>query len=101
MKKTILLIAVLVALIVSAQAQTHKRTLRQERKRTAQGIRSGQITKGEALVIKKQARDVRQAKGVARADGIVGPKERAVIAQQKGQLNRTISRAKHNNRTRK
>lgn len=101
MKKLLFLAVAMIVLATSSNAQTHSRTLRQERRRTAQGIRGGQITRGEAIAIRKQARDVRRAKGAARADGVVGPRERAAIAQQRGQLDRTIRRAKHNTRTRR
>ena len=100
MKKSILLFAVLVALTVSAKAQTEKRSLRDERRRIAQGIRSGQITKAEALVLRKQAKDVRRTKAIAKADGVVTPQERGAIARQDRQLDRTIRRTKHNKRTR-
>jgi len=100
MKKSILLLAVLVALTVSAKAQTEKRSLRDERRRIAQGIRSGQITKAEALVLRKQAKDVRRTKAIAKADGVVTPQERGAIARQDRQLDRTIRRTKHNKRTR-
>lgn len=70
--------------------------LRGERKRVAQGVRSGEINRREAAVIHNQAKDVKQAKRIAKADGVVTPRERAVVAREDRQLDRTIYRAKHN-----
>ncbi len=100
MKKYILLAVVMVAIAASSNAQTEKRSLRDESRRIAQGIRSGQITKTEALVLRKQAKDVRRTKAIAVADGVVTPQERGAIARQDRQLDRTIRRTKHNKRTR-
>lgn len=87
--------AVLISTISFAQ-QREDWNLRGERKRTAQGIKSGEITRREAIAIEKQARDVKQAKRAAAADGQITVKERAKIARQDKQLDRTINRKKHN-----
>ena len=103
MKKTFLAIAAILAITtcVTAQNKRNENTnLRGEKVRVAQGVRSGEITRGEAVVIKKQAQDVKQATQAARADGVVTRAERARIAKQDAQLDRTIRRTKHNNRTR-
>ena len=97
MKNLFIATAVLISTISFAQ-QREDWNLRGERKRTAQGIQSGEINKKEAAVIHKQARDVKQAKRNALADGVVTPKERAKVAVQDRQLDRTIKRAKHNRR---
>ena len=54
------------------------------------------FTPREAIAIEKQARDVKQAKRAAAADGQITLKERAKIARQDKQLDRTINRKKHN-----
>ena len=69
---------------------------KKRKKRTAQVIKSGEIKPREAVVIKRQARDVKQAKRAAAADGQITVKERAKIARQDKQLDRTINRKKHN-----
>jgi len=97
MKNLVLTIALFSSVFAFSQ-QKEDWNLRGERKRTAQGIQSGEINKKEAAVIHKQARDVKQAKRNALADGIVTPKERAKVAVQDRQLDRTIKRAKHNRR---
>ncbi len=97
MKNLVLAIALFSSIFAFSQ-QKEDWNLRGERKRTAQGIQSGEINKKEAAVIHKQARDVKQAKRRALADGVVTPKERAKVAVQDKQLDRTIKRAKHNRR---
>ena len=97
MKNLVLAIALFSSVFAFSQ-QKEDWNLRGERKRTAQGIQSGEINRKEAAVIHKQARDVKQAKRRALADGVVTPKERAKVAVQDKQLDRTIKRAKHNRR---
>ena len=97
MKNLVLAIALFSSVFAFSQ-QKEDWNLRGERKRTAQGIQSGEINKKEAAVIHKQARDVKQAKRRALADGVVTPKERAKVAVQDKQLDRTIKRTKHNRR---
>ena len=61
MKNLVLTIALFSSVFAFSQ-QKEDWNLRGERKRTAQGIQSGEINKKEAAVIHKQARDVKQAK---------------------------------------
>jgi hypothetical protein len=95
MKNLVLSFAILTSVLSFAQ-QREDRNLRGERKRVAQGIKSGEIKPREAIAIEKQARDVKQAKRYALADGQITVKERAKIARQDKQLDRTINRKKHN-----
>ena len=95
MKNLVLSFAILTSVLSFAQ-QREDRNLRGERKRVAQGIKSGEIKHREAIAIEKQARDVKQAKRAAAADGQITLKERAKIARQDKQLDRTINRKKHN-----
>ena len=95
MKNLVLSFAILTSVLSFAQ-QREDRNLRGERKRVAQGIKSGEIKPREAIAIEKQARDVKQAKRAAAADGQITLKERAKIARQDKQLDRTINRKKHN-----
>ena len=95
MKNLVLSFAILTSVLSFAQ-QREDRNLRGERKRVAQGIKSEEIKPREAIAIEKQARDVKQAKRAAAADGQITVKERAKIARQDKQLDRTIYRKKHN-----
>ncbi|MBL7726230.1 MAG: hypothetical protein JNM68_01020 [Dinghuibacter sp.] len=98
MKKIIILTAVTCMLVVSASAQigTDGPGLRDENRRERQGIRSGEITRGEAVRIQKEKRDYRRAVTRAAADGRISPRERVHIKRQDRQLDRTIFRSKHN-----
>ena len=89
MKNLVLSFAILTSVLSFAQ-QREDRNLRGERKRVAQGIKSGEIKPREAIAIEKQA------KRAAAADGQITVKERAKIARQDKQLDRTIYRKKHN-----
>ena len=95
MKNLVLSFAILTPVLSFAQ-QREDRNLRGERKRVAQGIKSGEIKPREAVAIEKQAQDVKQAKKAAAVDGQITLKERAKIARQDKQLDRTINRKKHN-----
>lgn len=95
MKNLVLSFAILTSVLSFAQ-QREDRNLKGERKRVAQGIKSGEIKPREAVIIEKQAQGVKQAKRAAVADGQITVKERAKIARQDKQLDRTIYRKKHN-----
>ena len=95
MKNLVLSFAILTSVLSFAQ-QREDRNLKGERKRVAQGIKSGEIKPREEVAIEKQAQDVKQAKRAAVADGQITVKERAKIARQDKQLDRTINRKKHN-----
>lgn len=97
MKNLVLALSVFSSVFAFSQ-QKEDWNLRGEKKRTIQGIKSGEINKKEAAVIHKQARDVKQAKRSALADGVVTPRERAKVAVQDRQLDKTIRRTKHNHR---
>lgn len=98
MKKIIVLTAVCFAFAISASAQFRRdgAGLRDENRRERQGIRSGEITRGEAFRIEKQKRDYRRAIVGARADGRISPRERFNIKRQDRQVDRSIYRSKHN-----
>lgn len=95
MENLVIATTILISTISFAQ-QREDWNLRSERKRTSQGIRSGEIKPREAVAIERQARDVKQAKRAALADGKITVGERANIARQDKQLDKTIYRKKHN-----
>ena len=108
MKKIILFFAILFAVTVSVNAQTQKHkgkkhedmSLKGEKARLKEGIKSGEITKDEAKRIKKEAKDVQRAKRKANADGTINKRERAKIAKEDRQLDKTIRKTKHNKKDR-
>lgn len=71
-----------------------------QRQRINQGVRSGEITRGEYRRIQNQQQDVRQEKREAKADGVVTRRERAGIHREQNQSSRQIYRTKHNRRDR-
>ncbi|RXR18973.1 hypothetical protein EQG63_05890 [Flavobacterium amnicola] len=95
MKKIVVLVALLSFGISFAQ-QKEDMNLRGERKRVAQGVKSGEINAKEGAVIAHKAVKVNRAERRAKSDGIVTDQERANIARKDRQLDRTIRRTKHN-----
>ena len=63
-------------------------------------MRSKELTKGETVSLAKDAKEIRQEKAAAKADGTVTGAERKEIHQDMNQASRKIYRKKHNNRTR-
>lgn len=94
--KNLILSIVLLSSIMNFAQQKEDLNLRGERHRVAQGIKSGELKPKEVVAINKQAKDVKQAKKSALKDGHITRVERAKIAKQDRQLDRTIYRKKHN-----
>jgi methylthioribose-1-phosphate isomerase len=83
---------------VSAQVRQKARTQHQ---RIKQGVRSGELTKPEAINLAKDQREIRQeVKDAKSNDGVITPTERKEIKQDQRQASRKIYRKKHNNRDR-
>lgn len=106
MKLRALIIALfLVGFAFSTQAQstaTPKVTKRQvkQQKRINQGVKSGELTKGETVVLQKQQKAIRKGKIHAKSDGKVTKTERARLHARQNKANRNIARKKNNNRSR-
>ena len=112
MKAAVCALAFLIAGSMPASAQeagtpaaTPKTPVVRERQinqhaRIRQGVRSGELTRGEAAKLRSEQRDIRQDKKMAKSDGQVTPAERRHIAREQNKASRDISRLKHNNRTR-
>jgi hypothetical protein len=100
MKTKLLFSAIILALAVSsADAQTVVRQKRQHQ-RIKQGVRSGELTRAEAVNLRNGQKEIREDKREARADGVVTPAEKKEIRQDQRQESRKIFRKKHNNRDR-
>ena len=112
MKKTMTLLTalgILLGLSAALWAQTpetnvktpriHHRRVEQQ-KRIRQGVRSGELTKGETRKLEGEQKDVREDVKEARADGVVTKTERREITHDQNQASRDIARAKHNRRHR-
>jgi tellurite resistance protein len=101
MKQILLMATIALFSFSSASAQCAKRgNCCTRQARIHRGVRTGQITPRERVVIARQQHDVRLAKRVAKADGVITPAERRIIRREKIQASNTIYRARHNNRTR-
>lgn len=99
MKTKFLLSALIMALAIGhADAQTGKQI--RQHKRIKQGVKSGEITRAEAVNLRNGQREIRQEKREARADGVVTPAEKQEIRQDQRKESRKIFRKKHNARTR-
>jgi hypothetical protein len=72
-----------------------------QEKRIDQGIKSGEVTKGEAARLEAQQGRIKVDEAKAKADGVVTPKERAKLTREQNRANRNIYRKKHNGRIQK
>ncbi len=99
MKTKILFSAIIMALAISnANAQVGKQV--RQHKRIKQGVQSGELTRAEAINLRKGQKEIREEKREARADGVVTPAEKQEIRQGQRQESRKIARKKHNRRDR-
>ncbi len=90
-------LAALTALPAAAQVNA-----RQDRQaaRIEQGVRSGELTPGEARGLAHQQRSIARQENRMRArnGGYLSPRERARLAHRQNRANRAIYEAKHNGR---
>ena len=83
----------------NANAQIKERQKVQHH-RIHQGVKSGEVTKGEQKVLNHQMHDVKQDAKLAKSDGEITQPERKMIAKEQNRNSKMIHRAKHNNRKR-
>jgi len=103
MRKSIALMFVAAFAAVSltafeAQAGTPRVDRRQahQSQRIREGVRSGQLTRGETRHLLRGQAHVRRMERRAKADGVVTPGERARLRQAQRVQSRHIARARHN-----
>lgn len=72
----------------------------QQQQRIQQGVASGEITRKEAVRLQAQQLNIKRAKRLAKADGIVTPVERAVIKHEQRQVSVAIYRQKNDAQSR-
>ena len=75
-----------------------KRQIHQQ-KRIRQGVKSGELTKGETRRLEKQEAKIQAEKRMAKADGKVTPAERKKLRHDENKASRKIYRLKHNQKT--
>lgn len=93
-------IAALSASVVSANPITprvDRRELRQQA-RIQQGVRSGELTRGEAARLRAGQRHMRRMEARDKRDGVVTPRERIQLNRAQNLQSRRIVRFKHNGR---
>lgn len=101
MKRKLLTAFILFSLIAAgANAQTIRQKGKNQRARIKEGVKSGELTKAEAVNLAKDQKEIRQDVKEARADGVVTKEERKDIKQEQRQASRKIYRKKHNLRDR-
>jgi uncharacterized membrane protein YebE (DUF533 family) len=101
MKRKLLTAFILFSLIAAgSHAQTIRQKERIQRARIKQGVRSGELTRAEAINLARDQKEIRQDVKEARADGVVTKEERKEIKQEQRQASRKIYRKKHNLRDR-
>jgi uncharacterized membrane protein YebE (DUF533 family) len=100
MKTKLLLSSVLLSIYCSqgiAQTATPKVKHKQEQqqKKIGQGIKNGELTPAEAEKLERQQRKIQHDKRMAKADGVVTPKERAKIHHEQKRAGKHIAKEKH------
>lgn len=99
-----LMVAAALALFTSSLAAAHSVTPRVDRRqahqrtRIVQGVRSGELTRGELRQLRVGQAHVRRMERRARADGVVTPGERVRLSRAQARQSRQIARFKHNGR---
>ncbi len=72
---------------------------RNQHARIHQGVKSGELTKGEAAKLHSDEKAIKAEKQMAKSDGKVTAKERAKIRHDQNKVSREIYRKKHNDKT--
>ena len=75
-----------------------KRQLNQQR-RIGQGVKSGELTKGETRKLETEEAKIQAEKKMAKADGKVTPAERKKLRRDENKSSKDIYRMKHNKKT--
>ncbi len=99
--KRILLFVLSVALlgsVASAQTATPKVTKRQihQQQRIKEGVKSDELTKGEAKRLEAQQGKIAVDKAKAKSDGVVTKEERAKLRREQNRASKNVYRKKHN-----
>lgn len=86
------------SMIVSPLTMANRMDKRQanQRARIQQGVRSGELTRGEATRLRNQQRRVHRMENRAEADGVVTAKEKARVEQAQDRASQRIHELKHN-----
>ncbi len=92
--------AVLLMTSVASAAPPVTRQVKQNA-RINQGVKSGQLTRGETVRLRAQQVRIQNTKRRFKADGRFTPRERRKVNRMQNRANKNIYRLKHNRRTRR
>lgn len=101
---TFLIAAVLMLTFNTAEAHPHNRGSKKQMNqhtRIKHGVRTGTLTHREATKLRMQQMQLRNYKKMAKADGRVTRRERAIINRAECNASRNIYRQKHDRQTRR
>lgn len=98
--KFLLLAALAIASSVGLSAQTVRSSAKNQSKRIAQGVKSGELTRKETRNLVQDQKEIRKDVKSAKADGTVTKEERKEIKQAQRNASKEINRKKHNGRDR-
>ena len=98
--KAILAIAFFSTLAYTTQAQTEASTIKGDKVRIKQGVKSGELTKAETARLAAQTAKLKNEKEAYKADGVVTTEERKDYRQDKKKVSKRIYRQKHDRQTR-
>ncbi len=101
--KNIAAVMILTAASLSASAQTSVAkvsTLENDKDRIHQGVKSGELTKKEAVRLGTQTARVRQEQKEYREDGVITTAERKDLRKDKKRLSKNIYKQKHDRQDR-
>jgi hypothetical protein len=106
MKAIVFVFALFSFSVFGLQAQSQptpkvKQTQVQQHKRIKQGVRSGELTRPEAVQLQKQQVAIQRKKRVAKADGVVSPRERRHIRVSQKKASANIYHQKHDRQERR
>ena len=96
---TLSAVSVSLAIAQTATPRVDRREARQHA-RIQQGVRSGELTPGEAAKLRAGQAHVERTENRAKADGVVTPQERRHLNRAQNRQSRRIYRLKHNDRVR-
>jgi hypothetical protein len=105
--KSIVAIALFTVVSATSFAQTATTTakpvstIKNDRQRIRQGVKSGELTKTEAARLKVQTAKVNQERKEYKSDGVVTTEERKDLRQDKKKLSRRIYKQKHDGQVRR
>jgi len=102
----ILSLAATLLAVTATLAAAHPQGSRIDRRQAAQqlrirdGVRQGQLTRGEVKRLRRGQAHVRRMERRAKSDGVLTPRERARLGRAQDVQGRRIFRFKHNHRGR-